>query len=122
MIGERRQVTIRIYGRLVDRQTRCIHYHSALDVIAIQFKCCQRYYACYECHRESESHEAIRWATTDLKQHALFCGTCHNTLTIADYFGCDFTCTSCGAAFNPGCAIHRDRYFNCLAQAGGLVE
>lgn len=102
---------------MVDGQTRCVHYRSALDIVATQFKCCYRYYACYECHSESESHEAIRWATADLKQRALFCGACKNTLTIAEYFNCGFTCTSCLAAFNPGCATHRDRYFDCLTRA-----
>lgn len=107
----RRQVTIEIYGQLVDGQTRCVHYHSALDVVAIQFKCCQRYYACHDCHSESESHAAIRWTTADVRQQALLCGVCKNTLTIAEYLNGDFACTSCHSPFNPGCATHRDLYF-----------
>ena len=27
-----------------------------LDVIAIKFKCCNKYYPCYKCHEEHESH------------------------------------------------------------------
>jgi uncharacterized CHY-type Zn-finger protein len=101
-----------VHGRLVDGQTRCAHYYSDLDIVAIQFKCCQRYYACYECHEESESHEPTRWVTADLGQHALLCGACQRSLTIAAYLDCDFTCPSCGAPFNPGCAQHYDRYFD----------
>ncbi len=96
----------------MDEQTRCVHYHSALDIVAIQFKCCERYYACYECHEESESHDATRWRPADLEQRALLCGACKGTLTIADYLSCNFTCTSCRASFNPGCANHHDLYFS----------
>ena len=103
---------IKIHGRLTDDQTRCAHYHTALDIVAIQFKCCERYYACYECHEESESHDPMRWVTADLGQRALFCGACKSTLTITDYLTCDFTCTSCRSPFNPGCANHTDRYFD----------
>ena len=30
-----------VYGSIVDHETRCIHYHTQLDIIAIKFKCCQ---------------------------------------------------------------------------------
>lgn len=103
---------IKIHGRLVDGQTRCIHYHTVLDIVAIQFKCCERYYACYLCHEELESHDAVRWVTADLGRHALFCGVCTSTLAIADYLSCGFACVSCRSPFNPGCARHRELYFN----------
>jgi uncharacterized CHY-type Zn-finger protein len=32
-------------------------------------------------------------------------------MSIADYLQADHTCPYCGAAFNPGCAAHHDRYF-----------
>ena len=32
-----------------------------LDVIAIKFKCCNKYYPCYKCHEEHESHAIKRW-------------------------------------------------------------
>jgi uncharacterized CHY-type Zn-finger protein len=101
-----------VYGRLLDGQTRCVHYHTILDIVAIQFKCCRRYYACYLCHEESESHDVMRWATAELGQRALFCGACKGTLTIADYLGCDFACVLCRSPFNPGCAEHRQQYFD----------
>ena len=34
----------KIYGLTVDNQTRCQHYHSVLDIIAIKFKCCDKFY------------------------------------------------------------------------------
>ena len=104
--------TVEIHGRLVDSQTRCVHYRTVTDVVAIQFKCCRRYYACYLCHAEAESHEVARWDAADLEQRALLCGSCQGTLTIAEYLSGDFACTRCQAAFNPGCAEHRDLYFN----------
>ncbi len=29
---------IAVYGHLIDHQTRCVHYHSSQDVIAIKFQ------------------------------------------------------------------------------------
>lgn len=34
-----------VHGISVDDKTRCEHYHSLLDIIAIKFKCCGKYYA-----------------------------------------------------------------------------
>ncbi len=34
------EAQIIVKGKLVDDQTRCVHYRSTLDVIAIKFKCC----------------------------------------------------------------------------------
>ena len=48
---------INIYGKTVDNQTRCQHWHSELDVIAIKFKCCEKYYPCFSCHEEEADHE-----------------------------------------------------------------
>ncbi|GIQ68268.1 hypothetical protein XYCOK13_10920 [Xylanibacillus composti] len=38
--------SIRVIGA-IDEQTRCRHYHSELDRIAIRFKCCDQFYGCY---------------------------------------------------------------------------
>lgn len=42
----------KIYGATIDNETRCTHYHTPLDIIAIKFKCCDKYYPCYKCHNE----------------------------------------------------------------------
>lgn len=103
---------MQIRGLLVDEHTRCVHYHTLLDIVAIQFKCCRQYYACHLCHAESQSHDVVRWDMADLQQPAVLCGACKNTLAIADYLSGEFACLSCGAAFNPGCAAHYDLYFD----------
>ena len=50
-----------VKGKLTDTHTRCVHYHSPLDVIAIKFKCCNQYFACYYCHQEEAGHEPTLW-------------------------------------------------------------
>jgi uncharacterized CHY-type Zn-finger protein len=100
-----------VYGHLVDTQSRCQHYPSDRDIVAIQFKCCRRYYACFHCHASGESHAAKRWSPDEFSEPAVLCGTCGQTLTIAEYFACDFRCPSCAACFNPRCADHYALYF-----------
>ena len=39
-----------IKGTVLDKETRCAHYHSEIDRIAIKFFCCNTYFPCYECH------------------------------------------------------------------------
>ena len=39
-----------VYGVNLSACTGCAHYASPLDVVAIQFKCCGAYFACYSCH------------------------------------------------------------------------
>lgn len=102
---------VEVHGRLVDEQTRCVHYHSPLDVIAVKFKCCGRYWACYVCHRELAGHDPERWSSTEVSERAILCGVCRAELRIDQYLTCHFTCPSCGAAFNPGCAHHYHLYF-----------
>jgi uncharacterized CHY-type Zn-finger protein len=52
---------MKIVGILYDNQTRCIHYHSNKDIIAIKFKCCEIYYPCYFCHKEMQTHNILKW-------------------------------------------------------------
>src|SRR5580658_333870 len=110
-----------VHGLLLDEQTRCVHYHTALDIVAIQFRCCHRYYACHRCHAESEPHAVVRWGMADLGQPAVLCGACKSTLTIEDYLSGDFACLSCGSGFNPGCAMHYDLYFNLRREPRGTA-
>ena len=64
-------LVIKIKGQLVDTHTRCSHYHTDVDVIAIKFLCCPTYYyyPCFKCHQESNNHEAKRYpiSTTNEK-------------------------------------------------------
>ena len=100
----------RVLGPVVDDETRCIHYHSALDVVAIRFACCGEYYPCHQCHAETAGHPAQVWPLSRRDQEAVLCGVCGGELTIAEYLTTD-SCTRCGAAFNPGCHLHTHLYF-----------
>jgi uncharacterized CHY-type Zn-finger protein len=100
-----------VHGATVDDQTRCIHYRTELDVVAIKFACCGRYYPCHACHAEAESHAARRWPRGAGGEPAILCGVCRSELTIDAYRATD-VCPACGAAFNPGCRLHAHLYFD----------
>jgi uncharacterized CHY-type Zn-finger protein len=101
----------KVYGKTVDEQTRCEHYHSPLDVIAIKFKCCDRYYPCYQCHEETAGHKAAVWDKIEWDEKAILCGVCKTELTIMEYMNAANQCPHCNAAFNPGCSKHYHLYF-----------
>ena len=103
------QVILR--GKPVDDETRCIHYHSVLDVIAIKFKCCNCYYPCYYCHEEEAGHAAELWRKEEFETAAILCGICKTTITIAAYKSCNYHCPFCKTAFNPKCSNHNHLYF-----------
>ena len=46
-----------VKGVEVDDESRCAHYHSERDIIAIKMKCCGEYYACKDCHDELAGHK-----------------------------------------------------------------
>lgn len=100
-----------VRGLTVDGQTRCVHYHTAYDVVAIRFFCCGEYYPCHLCHDACADHPAVPWPADRRASCAVLCGVCSTRLTIADYLTADATCPACGAAFNPRCALHSDLYF-----------
>lgn len=102
---------IPVYGVDVDDETRCAHYDSERDVVALRFACCDAYYPCFRCHAAVADHAAERWPRSRFDDPAVLCGACGERLSAREYFGCDHECPRCGAAFNPGCAAHRDRYF-----------
>mgnify|MGYP000554188838 CR=1 FL=1 len=98
-------------GVRVDAETRCEHYDTALDVVAIRFPCCDRYFSCFRCHAALADHDAERVPRDSFDDPAVLCGSCGATLSVHEYFDCQDTCPVCDAAFNPGCRRHRDRYF-----------
>lgn len=100
-----------IYGLEVDGETRCLHYRSVLDIIAIKFKCCGRWFPCFECHTAIADHDAEVWQENERGAKAILCGRCRGKLSIAEYFVCESTCPHCGRGFNPGCANHYHLYF-----------
>ncbi|WP_456272252.1 CHY zinc finger protein [Bacillus sp. AK031] len=100
-----------VKGVEVDPQTRCRHYHSDRDIIAIKFKCCNTYYPCHLCHQETAGHPAEVWEKEQRSEKAVLCGACGNELSINEYMMCHSQCPNCSAAFNPGCELHYDLYF-----------
>jgi len=101
-----------VKGNCIDTETRCVHYNSPLDIIAIKFKCCNDYYPCYECHKAATNHELIKWEKNEFNQKAILCGKCSVELTIQEYMESNHRCPACQSAFNPGCSKHYDLYFN----------
>ncbi|MCB0487639.1 MAG: chromophore lyase [Cyclobacteriaceae bacterium] len=104
-------LVLKVFGRPIDKQTRCAHYHSALDVIAIKFKCCDQYFPCFSCHEETAGHAAVRWKKSDFNEFAILCGVCQTELTINQYLTSNNICPKCEARFNPKCANHYPLYF-----------
>ncbi|MFJ3957110.1 CHY zinc finger protein [Arthrobacter sp. NPDC090010] len=100
-----------VLGPTVDDQTRCIHYRTPVDVVAIKFACCGEYYPCHLCHEETASHPAQTWPRDARDEHAILCGVCKHELTIEAYLSAD-TCPSCGALFNERCRLHTHLYFD----------
>ena len=72
-----------VKGKVIDHQTRCTHYHSALDIIAIKFKCCNTYYPCYSCHLEETDHVAVPWPLVERDTKAILCGACGHEFPFA---------------------------------------
>jgi uncharacterized CHY-type Zn-finger protein len=103
-----------VKGLVIDEFTRCVHYHSELDVIAIKFNCCGDFYPCYECHQETAGHEATVWEREAWNEKAILCGRCKNLMTIHEYIGCGYQCPSCKVNFNPKCSNHNHLYFESL--------
>lgn len=102
---------ISLRGVEVGPETRCAHYHGPRDVIAIRFACCDVFYPCHACHDEAAGHAPERWSRDAFDTPAVLCGRCRTVLSIEQYLDADHTCPACGAAFNPGCGRHHDRYF-----------
>jgi uncharacterized CHY-type Zn-finger protein len=100
-----------VHGLSVDPETRCAHWHTALDIIAIKMRCCDTYYACRECHDELTDHPVSLWPVEEWDEPAILCGVCGTELSVHAYLGCDSRCPHCRERFNPGCHKHRHLYF-----------
>lgn len=100
-----------VRGHLLDSETRCKHYHSRLDIIAIKFYCCGTYYPCFQCHEESGCGKHAVWPKEQFTEKAVLCGACGCEMTVEAYLSCHSVCPTCGADFNPGCSLHKEYYF-----------
>ncbi|WP_080872294.1 CHY zinc finger protein [Oceanobacillus timonensis] len=106
-----------IHGAVIDNQTRCTHYHQLHDIIAIKFKCCGKYYPCYQCHQEFENHNIAVWGKHEFDTLAIVCGVCKTEHTINQYLNTN-TCLHCKSLFNEGCQNHYHLYFDYTAANG----
>ncbi|MFC7215263.1 CHY zinc finger protein [Saliphagus sp. GCM10025334] len=109
MYDSDRNVLVR--GVDLDAETRCAHYRSDRDVVALRFGCCGDFFACYQCHEAVTDHEAVPWPRDRFDEPAVYCGACGSTMTAPEYLDCEHTCSRCGALFNPGCRRHVHLYF-----------
>lgn len=98
-------------GAVVDGMTRCVHYRTPVDIVAIRFACCGEYYPCHLCHAETAGHPARQWGVDQHDVRAILCGACGAELTIAEYRGVS-GCPRCRAPFNERCALHAHLYFD----------
>ncbi|MEW9502320.1 CHY zinc finger protein [Jeotgalibacillus marinus] len=103
---------IHIYGPAIDSETRCTHYHSEKDIIAIKFFCCKRYFPCVSCHEEDGGCNHAVWPKNQFDEKAVLCGSCGNEHSISTYLECKSSCPNCHASFNPGCSLHAYLYFD----------
>ena len=102
---------IPIKGKTIDAHSRCTHYYSSLDIIAIKMKCCNTYFACIHCHEEEAGHNPEVWNKNEFDTKAILCGNCYTELTINEYLESNYQCPFCKATFNPRCSNHNHFYF-----------
>jgi uncharacterized CHY-type Zn-finger protein len=100
-----------VRGIDLDAQTRCAHYRTVLDIIAIKMKCCGVYYACKDCHETLAGHPIEVWPRSEWTEHAVLCGACGYEMSIEQYMVSGYKCPACNVAFNPGCRRHSQFYF-----------
>ncbi|KAK6464321.1 hypothetical protein DFJ63DRAFT_283969 [Scheffersomyces coipomensis] len=119
---------ISLKGKLIDKHTRCQHYYSKLDIIALKYKCCRVYYPCFQCHLELIDHNVEKFNVTDLAmgEKVVLCGNCYSELTFKEYSEAKVkssisenedicyiqTCIKCNSQFNPNCSLHYELYFD----------
>ncbi|MFC8730854.1 CHY zinc finger protein [Luteimicrobium sp. NPDC057192] len=99
-----------VRGAVVDDETRCIHWSSPLDVVALRFWCCAVWYPCFECHEDDADHPARPRPRSAWDEPSALCGVCGHVMTTPEYRASD-ACSRCAAPFNPGCRTHAHLYF-----------
>src|SRR4051812_6566454 len=102
---------VTVHGAVLDGETRCAHYNTELDVIAIKFKCCEKWFPCRVCHDEAERHTAEVWLKEQFTERVVLCGRGGHQLSIDEYLNSNSMCPTCAGKFNPSCASHYSFYF-----------
>ena len=73
----------RIFGKLVDGEGRCEHYHTVRDVVANRCAVCGKLYACHKCHDELENHPF--GAVDEDEENTVLCGVCKTLFSYRTY-------------------------------------
>ncbi|WP_232725448.1 CHY zinc finger protein [Bacillus sp. FJAT-44742] len=101
-----------VTGTGIDHETRCSHYCSEIDIIALKCFKCLRYFSCFLCHHEHEDHQFKRWPKAKFDHQSVMCGACGREMSTNEYLESGSRCPSCYSAFNPGCKRHAHLYFH----------
>ncbi len=107
-----------VFGIDLNERTGCRHYASSVDIIAVKFKCCNHYFACYDCHTALAGHKAKRWRSDEFHAKAILCGHCYREMSIWEYLTCGNVCMHCRSFFNPRCYLHWGLYFEFTSVTG----
>ncbi|MGC5048651.1 CHY zinc finger protein [Micrococcus porci] len=104
-----------VRGVDADPQTRCAHYRTERDVVALRLDCCPEYWCCRECHDELAGHPGRPLPREAFGLPSVLCGVCRHEMDVPAYRAAmahaDPHCPACGAGFNPGCSRHAHLYF-----------
>ncbi|MGY3777410.1 CHY zinc finger protein [Isobaculum melis] len=101
-----------IFGLTIDSFGRCVHYHSAVDIVANKCYSCKKYYACFSCHNELENHSFEPWPIEKkTMDKVVLCGACQHEMTYFDYQSSE-KCRQCQQPFNLNCMKHHAIYFS----------
>lgn len=107
--------TIQVFGSIYDNETRCTHWHTDKDIIALKFACCGKYWPCYQCHNSCMEGPLRKYAVVESAVKVVLCGSCAEEMTFQEYIDCDYACKKCHGEFNPGCKLHYGIYFDLRA-------
>ncbi|MDW3648542.1 MAG: CHY zinc finger protein [Bacteroidia bacterium] len=102
----------RVQGLELDSQSRCVHWNSELDIVALRMPEDEAFYACYECYEAIHHTLPPRWKKEDFEEaKSILCGQCGTVMSVRTYLDSKNHCPSCKSSFNPGCAKHYHFYF-----------
>jgi uncharacterized CHY-type Zn-finger protein len=94
-----------VRGVDMDPETRCAHWASDSDVVAIRAPCCGVYYPCSACHEALADHVLEPIPGAEFDAPGVLCGACGTALTVHEYLDTDHACP----AYDILLAVNRAR-------------
>ncbi|MEM6803015.1 MAG: hypothetical protein AAF696_16540 [Bacteroidota bacterium] len=102
----------KVWGINPDAQSRCKHWHSEVDIVALRMPGDDHFYPCHECYEAIHGEAPPPWPKESFESaQAILCGNCAHLMTVKTYWASNNQCPNCSHAFNPGCAKHYHHYF-----------